>query len=330
MKKRVIIFLGVLLFLFAVFTLLSERRMVSEPIDDSFLLDRTIRVTNGVTHSVPLSSIISGGPPKDGIPSIDRPRFVSIEEANEYLNDAGLGISVSVDDRHRFYPNQILVWHEIVNDMIGEQPVLVTYCPLCGTGLVFDPTVLGKATEFGTSGKLWNSNLVMYDRRTGSYWSQVLGEAIVGKMTGTVLEYLPHDNLLYADWKKLHPDGEVLSRETGFIRNYKVDPYGGYYESRNVFFPLDNESEEFHPKEITYGIQIDESFKAYTLIELQKADADFDDELAGIPLKISFDKELRIIDIRRTDNGEEVIPSYGFWFSWFSIHPKTEIYRSDN
>jgi len=329
-KLRLGISLIVFLILFTVFSLLSERRNVSDSEGDSLLLERTLRITNGVTHSVPLNSIISGGPPKDGIPSIDRPKFVSIEKANEYINDGGLGISVSVNDTHRFYPNQILVWHEIVNDVIDGQPVLVTYCPLCATGIVFDATVQGEATEFGTSGKLWNSNLVMYDRRTSSYWSQVLGEAIVGEMTGTALELLPHDNLLYADWKKLHPDGEVLSRDTSFIRNYKVDPYGGYYSSPSVFFRLDYESELFHPKEITYGIRINESFKAYTLVELQKGEADFEDELAQVPLRVSFDKELRIIDIRRTDNDSEIIPTFGFWFSWFSVHPDTEVYRADN
>lgn len=140
---------------------------------------RAVNVTNGVRHSVPLAEIIGGGPEKDGIPSIDEPKFVSITDAT-FLSDDELGIAVTLRDTAKFYPFQILVWHEIVNDEIEGQRILVTYCPLCRSGIVFDPLVSGERVEFGTSGKLWNSNLVMYDRKTDSLWSQILGEAIVG------------------------------------------------------------------------------------------------------------------------------------------------------
>lgn len=291
--------------------------------------NRSISTTDGVKHNVPLDDILSGGPPKDGIPSIDDPKFISVKEANEFLEDEGLGISVSFNGVNRFYPNQILVWHEIVNDIVEGQPVLITYCPLCGTGIVYDPIVNGKITEFGTSGKLWNSNLVMYDRQTDSYWSQALGESIVGEMTGSRLRLLPYDNVLYKDWKRDHPNGQVLSKETGHIRNYNRDPYGSYYTDQSVFFPLDHESEEFHPKTLTFGIEIDGKQKAYVIPELEKSPASFTDELAGIPLKIDFNNDNDTIDIVRTDTNEIIVPSFGFFFSWFSIYPETEIYRAE-
>jgi len=157
--------------------------------DEMEIVTKEIMVTNDVKHSVDLDEILGGGPPKDGIPSIDDPKFISIAKA-DFINDEEPGIAVSISGIDRFYPFQILVWHEIVNDTFDGQRVLVTYCPLCLSGIVFDPLVSGERVEFGTSGKLWQSNLVMYDRKTDSYWSQVLGDAIVGEMTGTSLKVL--------------------------------------------------------------------------------------------------------------------------------------------
>lgn len=288
---------------------------------------RSISITDGVKHSVPLNAILSGGPPQDGIPSIDNPKFVSVEQANEFLNDEGLGIAVSFNGIDRFYPNQITVWHEIVNDQIGDQPLLVTYCPLCGTGVVFNPIVNGKTTEFGTSGKLWNSNLVMYDRQTNSFWSQVLGESIVGEQTGTKLELLPHENVLYKDWKAKHPNGEVLSRETGHFRNYNQTPYGEYDNNLSVFFPVDHEDDTFHPKTPTYQIEVKGQTKIYPIEELEKGPASFEDELAGIALAITYDQSDKTVDIREKVSGKEVVPFYGFWFSVIAVHPDAEIYQ---
>jgi len=189
--------------------------------DRGVSITKEIMITDGVKHSIPLDELIGGGPPKDGIPSIDNPKFVSVQEANKWLGDKEPGIVFSRGNTHRFYPYQILVWHEIVNDIVpalsgveGEgERVLVTYCPLCFTGFVLDPLVQGERVEFGTSGLLWKSNLVMYDRKTDSLWPQVLAEAVVGEMTGTKLKILPSDQARYGEWKKLHLNGEVLSRD---------------------------------------------------------------------------------------------------------------------
>lgn len=197
--------------------------------DEKGEVQKEIMITDGVRHSIPLEEILSGGPPKDGIPPIDEPKFVSVSDANDWLQDNEPGVAFSRGNTHRFYPYQILVWHEIVNDTVEGERVLVTYCPLCLTGFVFDPVVKGERVEFGTSGKLWQSNLVMYDRKTESLWPQVLGEAVVGEMTGTKLPTLPSDQILYGNWKKKFPNGEVLSRETGAIRFYGSNPYGDYF-----------------------------------------------------------------------------------------------------
>ena len=143
--------------------------------------------TDGVKHIVPLDKIRSGGPPKDGIPSIDNPKFVNANEA-EFVSDNDVVIGLEINGEIKAYPLSILVWHEIVNDNVGDIPVAVTYCPLCFTNQVFERTIDGNEVEFGTSGKLYNSNLVMYDRLTESYWSQALGTAIVGELAGHELK----------------------------------------------------------------------------------------------------------------------------------------------
>lgn len=291
--------------------------------------EESLQVTDGIKHSVPLEDILGGGPPKDGIPSIDNPKFVSVNESDKLLDDDGLGIAVSFNGIDRFYPFQILVWHEIVNDTVGDQPVLITYCPLCGTGIVFDPIIKGKQTEFGTSGKLWNSNLVMYDRRTDTYWSQVLGEAIVGELTGTKLKLLPHQNTTWENWKENHPDGEVLSSDTGFFRNYKRSPYGDYDTSKRVIFPVDYKDDRYHNKALTWGIELNGEFKVYPREELKEMPSQFTDEFAGENLNLEFDDETLIIKITNESTGEEIVPFFGFWFSWIAVHPDSEVFTAN-
>jgi Protein of unknown function (DUF3179) len=176
-------------------------------------------------HSVPLDEIISGGPPRDGIPSIDYPEFVLASEAA--LPDQEPVIGLVVDGDARAYPLRILIWHEIVNDVVGGVPVAVTYCPLCNTGLVFDRRVHDRVLKFGTTGKLRHSDLVMYDRTTESWWQQFLGEAIVGELTGTQLAMLPARLESFAKFKQRAPDGWVQV-PGGATRAYGANPYAGY------------------------------------------------------------------------------------------------------
>jgi len=300
--------------------------MDTPEMEPAITLEDEFDETDGVKHSVPLEDIVGGGPAKDGIPSIDDPKFISVKEANFFVDDEGLGIAVEFDDVARFYPFQILVWHEIVNDTVGGQPTLITYCPLCGTGIVFEPLIDGAQVEFGTSGKLWNSNMVMYDRKTDSYWSQVIGEAIVGELTGKRLEVLPHDVLTYKDWKVLNMNGQVLSDQTGHSRDYSSSPYGDYATNETVIFDVSYEDDRYHPKEPTFTIEINGNVKIYPVSELGLTQSPFKDSLAGIELEINYNDN-NTIEITRLDTGQKVVPSYGFWFSIIAIHPFAEVYE---
>lgn len=179
-------------------------------------------------HSVPYSEILSGGPPKDGIPAIDEPKFQSVNEANEWLKDREPVVFVQVGDDARAYPIQILIWHEIVNDTVGGEPLLVTFCPLCNTAIAFKRTFAGQVFDFGTTGRLRYSNLIMYDRQTETWWQQATGDAIAGEHTGAQLEFYPASMISWADFKAQYPEGKVLSRDTGHVRNYGRNPYYGY------------------------------------------------------------------------------------------------------
>ncbi len=179
--------------------------------------------------------IIPGGPPPDGIPPIDDPRFISPDEA-EWLSDEEPVLAVEIAGDARAYPLQIMVWHEIVNDEVGGIPISVTYCPLCNTGVAFErPTIDGRLLDFGTSGKLYNSNLVMYDRQTETYWAQATGRAILGELVGEQLTLVPARILSFGDWRSEHPRGLVLSRDTGHERPYGENPYVGYDRSDRPF-----------------------------------------------------------------------------------------------
>ena len=176
---------------------------------------------------IDLAEIRSGGPPPDGIPSIDEPVFVTASDV-DFLAENEPVLVVDIDGDVRAYPVQILMWHEIVNDTVGGIPVAVTYCPLCNSALAYDRRIDDRIMEFGTSGLLWNSALVMYDRQTETLWSHFTGEGIVGELTGVELEVFPVATVPWNVWRDANPDGLVLSRDTGFDRDYGRNPYPGY------------------------------------------------------------------------------------------------------
>ena len=192
-------------------------------------------------HSVPYSEILSGGPPRDGIPPIDDPKFTTPEDADRWLGDQEPVIAFELNGDARAYPLQILIWHEIVNDVVGGVPVAVTFCPLCNTAIVFERTLEGVVYDFGTSGKLRNSDLIMWDRQTESWWQQFTGEAIVGELTGKKLMFLSGPIIAWSDFRSANPEAKVLSRDTGFSRSYGQNPYGGYDQADNPPFLFDGE-----------------------------------------------------------------------------------------
>ena len=210
-------------------------------------------------HTVPLSEFQSGGPGRDGIPPIDKPKTISQEEADEFLDDREPVLVVERRGAVRAYPIQILIWHEIVNDELGGQPIAVTYCPLCNSSVVFDRRVDGRVLTFGTTGNLRKSDLVMWDRQTQSWWQQLWAEAVVGELSGERLEVLPSQTLSWADFRRSFPEGDVLSRDTGFARDYGATPYAGYDERDSQPFLFDGQTDDrLPPKEHVLAIFVDE------------------------------------------------------------------------
>jgi hypothetical protein len=198
--------------------------------------------------------IISGGVPPDGIPPIDHPKFLGPAEVR-FLSPQEPVVAVEVNGIAKAYPVRILMWHEIVNDDFAGVPVLVTYCPLCNTGIAFlRPTIDGELLDFGTSGKLYRSNLVMYDRQTNSYWPQALGQAVVGPLLGEELESIPTRLLSWADWRLAHPDGLVLSPQTGHRRDYGSNPYVGYEQDERPFLFVGEPDPRLRPTEHVLGV----------------------------------------------------------------------------
>src|SRR5918995_2488801 len=198
-------------------------------------------------RAVPLSEFERGGPGKDGIPAIDEPRFVSVDEVG-FLEPKEPVIEVVRNGDARAYPIQILVWHEIVNDIVGGVPLAVTFCPLCNTAIAFDRRVEGTTLDFGTTGNLRSSDLVMYDRQTESWWQQFGGRALVGALTGARLEQVPARVVAWREFEQTHPKGKVLSRETGHSRRYGENPYTGYDDVDSPpFFPTKNSKDKRLP-----------------------------------------------------------------------------------
>lgn len=355
----------ILLVLIAAAIFYYQYRVYRIPIP--FLLKSTpsgeIMETNGVKHSIPLNELVSGGVPKDGIPSIDNPKFEDIANADQYLKDDGLGLDVEVNGKHRFYSHQILVWHEIVNEHFDGKPLLITFCPLCFTGVVFEPIINNEPVAFGTSGKLYNNNLVMYDRKTDTLWSQAKGEAIVGELTGQKLVRYPSLTISWNDFKRAYPEGQVLSRKTGAVRDYTRNPYGTYFEDQDVFFPLSNIDPRLPNKVIIYGIRTEQEQSAYTYEDVKNENV-INDTVGGVELLVIFDQDLKAVrgfnrivneetltflldDGELIDRETESVWSFegnalsgpmkgtqlevkilenSFWFSWAATFPQTKLY----
>jgi hypothetical protein len=255
---------------------------------DALQVDTTGWKTDFSKHSVRLSEFQSGGPPRDGIPPIDEPRPTSQADADEWLSDREPVLAVAVGEQVRAYPMQILVWHEIVNDALGGRPIAVTYCPLCNSSLVFDRQVDGRTLTFGTTGNLRRSDLVMWDRQTESWWQQLSAEAVVGKLTGTQLEVLPSQTLSWADFKRIHPRGDVLSRDTGVERDYGSNPYAGYDQPDSDPFLFEGEADDrLPPKERVVAIFAEEETVVVPFSRLLRQPV-VQTEVGGLPVVVFY------------------------------------------
>ncbi len=253
--------------------------------------------TDKTKTTVDLSEIMSGGPPKDGIPAIDDPKFVDQDAAAKWLDPREPVISLQIEGAARAYPLQILMWHEIVNDELGGVPVSVTFCPLCNASIVFDRRFEQRVLDFGTTGRLRKSDMVMYDRQTESWWQQFTGEGIVGELAGKRLSQLPAQVIAFETFRESYPDGQVLSKETGFPRRYGANPYRGYDSiDDQPFLFTDPVDERLPVMEYVLNVSYGDQHKLYPLSRLEDNPI-VNDTVADNPVVIfSIDGMLSALD----------------------------------
>jgi hypothetical protein len=271
--------------------------------------------------SVPPEEIRRGGPERDGIPALDSPAALAASAAAWHDDEMVMGIEIGGEARA--YPVAILNWHELVNDTLGERPILVTYCPLCGTGLVFDRRIAGKTRTFGVSGLLYKSDVLFFDRESESLWSQIKSAAVAGPATGARLDVIRSRMVRWGDWRERHPNTTVLSLETGHRRNYAENPYGSYATSDGVMLPgpLDG---RYHPKMPTLGVRTrDGAARAYTGVELVNAGGQIEETFQGHRLRVAYDSENQVFEVEVPDELEVI---EGYWFAWAAFHPETTIF----
>lgn len=273
--------------------------------------------TNLFKRSIDLTRVFDGGPGKDGIPAIRDPQFVVVERAKTKPSE--WGVLVSILGKHRFYPKSILVWHEIVNDSMAGKEYAVTFCPLCGSAIVFDRKVGGETLFFGVSGKLYESNLLMYDDKTESLWSQSMGEAVVGDYTGTKLNLVRMQLLTFLDVQNGYPGAQILSEKTGYRRDYGRYPYGDYEKADTLYFPVKVQDKKFFAKEMMYVFEVEGKSVAFPVKDLDKT------LVTKIILgkTVSVERNGNAIDVFLND---EVVPGYyEMWFSWVTHNKKSGI-----
>lgn len=260
--------------------------------------------------SVDLVKILSGGPGKDGIPAITDPKFVALSDSK--VSDDTEVIYAEHGGEEKLYPLNILVWHEIVNDIVGGKPLAVTFCPLCGSAIVFEREVDGDTLEFGVSGFLYESNLLMYSREDSeSLWSQSLGEAVVGQRTGADLEHYPMQLLSFSTAKQRFPDAKIMSTNTGFSRDYTATPYSGYSDTDDTYFPISVDDKRFPAKEVFYIVPLTGS--SSIAVRQDKEDGVY--TVLDTDITVTFDRGLITANW-----GTAQLPGYyEMWFSW-AVH----------
>lgn len=220
--------------------------------------------------SIDLKEIMSGGPPKDGIPPIDNPSFDTVEQASSWIAPLEPVIAVKLGDTSRAYPLQVMTWHEIVNDEVDGIPISVTFCPLCNASIVFDRRLAGGILDFGTTGLLRMSDLVMYDRQSESWWQQFTGTAIVGEFTGQKLQRIPSSIISFESFAESAPDGRILNRDTGMSRPYGQNPYPGYDDiNSSPFLFRGSTDSRLKPMERVLGVSIADQHKIYPFSSLE-------------------------------------------------------------
>jgi len=264
-------------------------------------------------RTVELAEIESGGPPKDGIPAIDRPRFVGVPFARTWLKPREPVIVLRLGKEARAYPLQVLMYHEIVNDTVNGTPVAVTFCPLCNASIVFERRAGAQVLDFGTTGRLRFSDLVMYDRQTESWWQQFTGRGIVGRYAGSVLRRIPSEIVAFEDFASAYAKGMVLSRETGYTRPYGRNPYAGYDAvDQSPFLFTGRKDDRLPPMERVLSVSVQGTHRLYPLTLLEHYPV-ANRELSGVPYVVFTKPGMASpLDAERIDAGRPIPAATAF------------------
>lgn len=311
------------------------------------------RTGSGTKYLIHPDKLLTGCPGMDCIPSIDDPKYVGSSEA-DYLKPEDRVIGLEINGESRAYPLKILSSHEIVNDRVGGKPVAVTYCPLCRSGLTYSRKVDNQTLEFGVSGKLYKANLIMYDRKTETYWNQIQGKAVVGPLVPKKLDLVYSSVTNWSEWKEGHPDTKVLSRDTGIYppSSYTGNQYAGYKESEKVGFGVNEADDRLPSKELVYGVKANGESKAYTENALNEENiirdnlgnrsiVIFKDPSDGTVKAYITEKEGENTSVSLEEKGlqsseaeiselESLNPKGFYWFAWEKFNPDTELYKLQN
>ncbi len=295
----------------------AARPVATRPtIESSFNFDNLV---------IPRADILHGGPPKDGIPALTNPAVVPIADA-DFLQPDDRVIGLTINDQSRAYPITILVQHEAVNDELGDTPILVVYCPLCDSVSVVDRQLDGETHEFGVSGLLYNSNVLLYDRGDDSLWSQLGFSAISGPNAGRSLPHLSWELTTFADWSDRHPESTVLSFDTGHQRNYRIKLYGDYFETDRLFFPVANSDTRLNRKDQIIAVKLGGAVKAYPISEIQRApDGIVRDTIEGQTIVLEANAQTGAVRVVEAPATASI--AHTFWFAWVAFEPDTQIYR---
>lgn len=264
---------------------------------------------------------------KDSIPALTNPAYESGSSSLNWLKKEDLVIGVNYDGDVRAYPIKILSWHEIVNDTIGGKDVLISYSPLCGSGVVYSRKVEDKTLTFGNTGALYESCTVIYDVDSNSYWWQVNGQSIRGEYIDKKMTIEPAMITTWEAWYKEYPNSQVLSVNTGSSRDYLTDPYTDYYKIDSSAFPVSVNDTRLAAKSTVVGVEVNSKFKAYAVADAKGKV--IKDEFEGKSIEVVGDAQGRTAQIFYVENNQKAVApqSSAFWFAWSTAHPETELYR---
>ena len=269
--------------------------------------------------------VVHGGPPRDGIRSIDAPAFVTVEEAT-WVDDSTPVLGVAVKGDARAYPVHLMDYHQIANDVVGGVPVVVTWDPLTGVPRAFERTVDGRTLTFGVSGLLYNSGFLMYDRETESLWSQFLGQAVSGRLSGKRLKRLRIRQEDLTSWRTRAGETRVLVRPAPDKIDYRFSPFERYMVENVVRYPVKARDDRFHAKELVLGVVVDGEARAYLGSVLTREGGWVEDRFHGRRIQIDYSTDLSVF---RWEAPEDVEVTEAYWFAWKAFHPDTQVWKVD-